>query len=148
MLLRFTHRLRLATIVALPVALVVGACNDEPVEQEPDVATMQLTVGTQTITVDNSGNVTGGPIMVSGTVNISAEFLRADGTPEPLVTGDEFELRATPANTGVVTFTRTGAFTGTLTGVSAGTTTIEFELYHLIEMHEDFGPFPVSVEVS
>ena len=147
---RLTHRRIGFALVVFPLALWVGACDDDPVAQEPEpeVATMRLTVGTQTITVSDNGTVTGGPIMVTGTVTISAEFLRADGTPDPLVTAAEFQLNADPANTGTVTFTRTSEFAGTLTGVSAGTTEIEFSLFHKAEQHEDFGPFPVSVQVT
>jgi hypothetical protein len=63
----------------------------------------------------------------------------ADGTPDPLVTDTEFELRVESANTSVVTFTPTGAFTGTLNGLTAGNTTMEFVLWHLEEDHDEFG---------
>jgi hypothetical protein len=138
-------------LIALPAVIAFTACSDEaPEEQEPEVATMRLTVGAQTITVSDAGVVTGGPVAVpdGGTVSLSAAFLKADGTVETLVTDADFVLNGAPANPGIVTFSRTSAFAATLTGVSAGTTTIQFSLFHTLEGHDDFGPFPVSVEVS
>jgi hypothetical protein len=144
-------RLIAPTLALFPVALAFGACSNATDEgAEPEVVMMRLTIGAQTITVSDNGTVTGGPIAITatGTVTVSAQFLRDDGTPDPLVTDALFQLNADPANAGIVTFSRTGAFTGTLTGVSAGSTTIEFSLFHISEGHEDFGPFPVPVEVS
>jgi hypothetical protein len=144
-------RLIAPTLALFPVALAFGACSSATDEEaEPEVVTLRLTVGAQTITVSDNGTVTGGPIAISatGTVTVSAEFLRDNGTADPLVTSAQFQLNADPADAGIVTFSRTGAFAGTLTGASAGSTTIEFSLFHIAEGHEDFGPFPVPVEVS
>lgn len=141
----------IATALVLLPALALGACSSTTDEQsEPEVSSMRLTIGAQTITVSETGTVTGGPIAITanGTVTVSAAFLRADGSADPVVTAAQFQLNADPADAGVVTFTRTGSFSGTLTGVSAGSTTIEFSLFHIAEGHEDFGPFPVPVEVS
>ena len=117
---------------------------------EPDVATMRLTVGTQTINVNAAtGTVTGGPITIArnATVNISAQFLTAAGTADPVVTSTSFRFDATSANTGTVAFNRSGSFTGTLTGVAAGTSSINFGLFHIGEGHNEFA-WPVSVTVT
>ena len=60
----------------------------------------------------------------------------------------EFELRLTPANASLLTFSRTGWFTATLTGVAAGSTSLDFVLWHRVEQHEDLGPWPVFVTVQ
>ncbi|MGE0160321.1 MAG: hypothetical protein AB7T31_12995 [Gemmatimonadales bacterium] len=144
-------QVRFARIVLLAGGMVLAGCNDDPVvEDEPEVATMRLTIGSQVVDVDDTGAVTGGPIALTTGVNptVTAQWLKADGSAETLVTSGVFELRAEPANTAVVTFTRTGAFAGTLDGLTAGSTQIEFSLFHLEEGHEDFGPFDVDVTVS
>lgn len=141
------------SLVALTVGLLVASCGDstgpEEEEHEPEVATMRLTVGSQTINVAEDGTVTGGPIVIPvGNTTISAQFLLASGQPEPLVTADVFQLNVDSDNTGVAGFTRTAAFGGSLVGTAAGSTILRFALFHIEEGHEDFGPFPVSVTVQ
>lgn len=131
------------------IAVTAVACKEstDPEEDEPEVASMRLTVGASTVTVAENGTVTGGPLRISTADQaLSATFLKADGTPEAKVTSAEFRLDAT-GGTGI-TFTRTGAFGGNIKGASAGTVTVTFSLFHLIENHPDFGPFPVSVQVQ
>ncbi len=132
----------------LLLSLVAAACKEstEP-DDEPEVASMRLTVGSSTVTVAENGQVTGGPLRIT-TANqtITADFLKADGSVESRVTDAEFRFDIT-GGTGV-TFTRTGAFAGTIRGAAAGTTTVTVSLFHLIENHEDFGPFPLSVQTQ
>jgi hypothetical protein len=135
----------------LAFALITSACGDDPVneEPEPDVATMRLVVGTQSITVNaNSGAVVGGPIVlpVNTNVGVTATFLRADGSPDPLVTATTFDLDVAPA-VGNVTFTRTGPFTGTLRGTVVGSTVVQFGLLHLAAGHNEF-EYNVAVTVQ
>jgi hypothetical protein len=141
---------RLLAVGAMLSALVIGAaCSEDEVEAEPDVATLRLLIGTNdTVLVSDNGTVTSGPIAINANTTISAQWLKADGTPETIVTDAVFQLNVIPANSGVVTFTRTSAFAGTLNRVSAGSTTIQFSLFHIAEGHEDFGPFPVSITVT
>jgi hypothetical protein len=143
--------LRRFMVPALVIAAGAIACADtvepEP-EEEPEVATMRLTVGGATIDVEEDGTVTGGPITISATTTISAAWLRADGTADPSVDAAEFELLVEIDDESILTFTRTSAFAGTLTKVAAGATTADFALFHLEEMHEDFGPFTVSIVVN
>jgi hypothetical protein len=148
------------TIPVLSLALLAAtavACSDDELvspEQEPQVATMRLTVnttaGTSTVNVSENGTVTGGPLLIANNGTLTAQFLRADGTPDPLAAGFEFELRVTPATPANLTFTRTGQFGGTLTVTglaSNATTTAQFALFHTEEGHADFGPFPVTMRV-
>ena len=143
------HRRMLATFF-LAILPVLAACNDDPAEPGEELpAAMRLTVGSQIVTVDDAGNVTGGPITIPvGTTSITAVFLDADLQPADFVSATEFELRVTPASTAIVTFARASAFAGSLTGVSTGSTTIEFALFHLEEQHDDFGPFNVPLTVQ
>lgn len=143
--------MRLSTLALVALVAVSGCKKDEA--PEPEVVSVTLTVGTATISVNSTGVVTGGPITVTrpNAVTISASFRKADGTEDPVAHSSEFELQATPANTGLLTFTRSGQFAGTLAGVAgpaAGSTTIGVALFHTIEMHADFGPFNVTVNVQ
>ncbi|MDA0330327.1 MAG: hypothetical protein O2958_15145 [Gemmatimonadetes bacterium] len=137
-------------LLALTLSLAVTACGDDmgPEEEEPEVATMRITVGAQSIDVADDGTVTGGPISLSvGSTSISVQFLLANGQPEPLVTDAVFQVNVESDNAGVVSFTRVGAFDGTLVAGAAGSTTVRLALFHIEEAHEDFGPFPVPVVV-
>jgi len=143
--------MRFSTFALIALVAASGCKKDE--EPEPEVASVVLTVGTATVTISSTGAVTGGPITVTrpNQASISASFRKADGTQDPVAHGSQFELQVTSANTGLLTFTRTGAFAGTLTGVTgpaAGSTTIAVSLFHTVEMHADFGPFNVTVNVQ
>ena len=141
---------RLAGVMLLALGIALGGCEDDPVvpDPEPEVATMRLTIGAQTIDIDDTGVVTGGPIAMSANTAISVQWLKANGTPETIVTAAEFQLDVTTDNASVVTFSRSTAFTGNLVKAAAGSTILRFSLFHIIEGHPDFGPFPVNVTVS
>lgn len=147
------HRTRTArTLLTLMLGLTVASCGSDPMaeeEDEPEVATMRLTVGSQSIDVADDGTVTGGPISIPvGSTTVSAQFLLANGQPEPLVTADVFQLNVDSDDASVASFSRGGAFNGTLVGAAAGNTILRFSLFHIEEGHEDFGPFPVPVQVQ
>ena len=143
-------RRRTLLAVLFVSAFTVSACSDstEP-DPEPAVATLRLVIGTQTVSVNvASGAVTGGPVIIArGNTNVTATFLRADGSAEALVTGTLFRLDGTSSNSAVVTYTSTGAFTGTLNGVQAGTGTVTFALHHLEEGHNEWSR-GVSIQVQ
>lgn len=148
----FRQRARLARLRALwvlPLALALGvtACNDDPTEpEEPEIGTMRLTVGTQTLTYTEGGGPT--TLMISGaSTPVSATFLDSGGAALTL-DGTEFEIQLIPANTGVLTFNRTTPFSGTLNRVSAGTTVVQIGVFHKLEGHFDFGTFDVSFTVQ
>lgn len=143
------------TVQLLALALVASAaaaCDDDdpagPDEDEPEVATMRLTVGASTVNVAENGTVTGGPLVFTSGAAVTAQFLRADGTPDPIANGAEFRLEVVPTTPANLTFARTGPFTGTLTStIAAGQqTTATFSLFHVEEQHNDFGPFPVTLQ--
>ncbi|MSR03563.1 MAG: hypothetical protein EXR94_12620 [Gemmatimonadetes bacterium] len=132
-----------AAIAALTLA---AGCSSEPEEMEPEVETMRVTIGT---TVINFSGGTCTPVPASATIPaggaaVSATFLKADGSPETIVTDQEFELKVEPAGR----FTRASAFAGTLSGGAAGTTAVTFALFHKIEQHEDFGPCSLPITVQ
>jgi hypothetical protein len=140
----------IATLTLVAASAAGVACSDstEP-EPEPEVATMRLIVGgTDTIEVGSGGAVTGGPITIAANTSIVVEWLRDDGTEDPVVTATDFELSVTVDDETVVTFTRSSAFAGTLNKVAAGSTSAEFGLFHIEEQHDDFGPFPVAITVN
>ncbi len=146
----YTHAKRSALTLMLAGALV--ACGDDTVEpeQEPDVATMRITVGTQTINVNaKTGAVTGGPLLLTrGTATtVSVQYLRSNGSADPLVTTADFRTDITPSSTAALSFARTGAFTGTLTGIQAGSTSVNVNLFHLGEGHAEFDwDIPVTIQ--
>jgi hypothetical protein len=150
----FSRILRRRPVVfgVMLAALAFGAaCEDDPViEPEPEVATLRLIFPSlnDTVFVDvGTGTVTSGPITIAANTAFNAQFIKDDGTPETLVTDADFQLNVTPANTGVVTFTRASAFAGTLNKVSAGSTSINFALFHLAEAHNEFDR-PVAITVN
>lgn len=138
------------TTLALWAGLALAAaCDDEtgPTDPADTILSMRVTVENQTVTVNEGGTVTGGPIriQVSG-VPISATFISAAGVP---VGGlDAYELRVTSAAPGFVTFSRLSAFSGTLTRVAPGATALSIGLWHNGEGHFDFGPFNVPIIVQ
>ena len=138
--------------VTLMSLIAIPACKSSPtsVEDEASVSSVRLTVGSQTITISNTGTVTGGSITITRptAAPISAVFLNAAGSPDPVAHGGNFQLNATPADTSVLTFTRGSAFAGTLTGVAAGSTNLNVSLFHVTGGDNDFGPFPVPVVVN
>jgi hypothetical protein len=136
----------LATLLA--ASTLVSACKDDDHDDEPEVATMRLTIGATTINVNQAGQVAGGPVSIprNTATPVTAQFLRADGSPDPAVNAQEFELSVAPG--AGITFTRGGPFNGTLTGTAAGQVTVRFGLFHRPENHNDFGPFPVVITVQ
>jgi hypothetical protein len=141
----------IAVLGTVVFGLALASCDGstEPEEEEPEVATMRLTINAQTVDIAENGSVSGGPIVVPvGNTAISAAFLRADGSADPVVTADVFRLDVDSDNAGIASFSRSGAFNGNLVGTAAGSTILRFSLFHIEEGHEDFGPFPVAVTVQ
>jgi hypothetical protein len=123
--------------VPLVVALsALTACEDDPVEpEEPEIGTVRLTLGSQTLNLEGGATVSA---TISGaSTAVSATFLADDGSALAL-DEDEFEIRLLPQTSGVVTFSRSGAFSGALSRVAAGSVVVDVEVFHKIEGHEDF----------
>ncbi|MBC7896717.1 MAG: hypothetical protein H7066_14970 [Cytophagaceae bacterium] len=145
---------RLAAPLLLTATLAVTACSDDPTEPEaePEVQTVTITVGANSITVDKTTGAASGSLTVpAGTSTVAAVWKKANGSVESLVTSAEFDLRITPTTPANLAFTPTGAFGGTLvtTGLASNqTTTARVALFHKAEQHEDFGPYTVTIRVQ
>jgi hypothetical protein len=141
----FTTPLLVAAL-ALPF---IAACDEDPVEPDEhaeELAEVRLTVGSQTLTI-NEGGAQGDLTIPNGPSSVTATFLAGDGDAVTL-DGEEFEIRLNTQNAAIVTFTRTGPFAGTLTGVADGSAVVAVSVFHKEEGHDDFGPFNVNVTVQ
>jgi hypothetical protein len=141
--------LLMLAVIASPA--VFAACDDDdPVEPDPEPTfnrvELTMTGGGQTRvdTITTTGVQTGNRNFPAGTTTINitnTRFLRADGTPDPVVTAADFELRGggTGTSTGVA-FALTGSqsFQGTISGLTDGARTIRMVLWHKGDNHEDF----------
>ena len=131
-----TKWMRAAALALMIPAFV--ACDDDPVvDDEPEIASVRLTVGTQTITMGPSGTVTGGNVtLVRNTATpVTITALAANGSTISL--SNDFRVDFT--TTGGITFARTGNFAGTLTGATAGTGTVQVCVFHTVAQHCDYG---------
>jgi len=145
--IRRTRQVALAFIAAVTMT----ACSDddptEP-EPEPEVASVRLTVGANSVTVSTTSSPTLN--VASGANTVTAQWLKADGSVEALVTDSEFELRIAPVSGTNPAWVTSGAFGGTLTvtGLSGGqTAAARVSLFHKAEQHDDFGPLNFTVRV-
>lgn len=145
-----------AAVTMLSLALVVGltACKDSTSpddDNEPNVTSMVLTFSNgQSATVTGVGATPSVRIPVGATA-VTARFLTAAGSDDPVVTASVFRLEVS-APAGNVTFNRspTNGFSGTLTTTVATTTAVPvtFALLHIAEGHSDFGPLTVNISVG
>lgn len=138
-------RPRRRAALLLTAVLFATACLETPVGHEADVAYMRITLDATTVTVNASGEITGGPLTLYSPVAtpVSVEFLDAEMNDALADHPDEYQLNVTtPVG---VTFTRTGPYAGTLLAGTGGDYTLQFALFHLEEGHEDFGPFDVPI---
>jgi len=140
---------RLRVACAMLFALVFGGgCVEGSLGPDPEVATLLLLFpGNDTVLFDiSSGVVSSGPIAMFTNVDFTAQFLLEGGTPDPRVTEALFRLDVTPANTGIVTFTRATPFSGALNRVSVGNTQIVFALVRVASGANEFAA-TVPIEV-
>jgi hypothetical protein len=151
MLTRFSFRRSSAIALTLIALSAFAACsNDDPAEpdNEPEIASLRLTVGPNSVTVSTTQSPT--LTVASGTNNVTAEWLKADGAVESRVTDAEFELRIRQTTGTNLTWTPTSARAGTLvvSGLSGGATTAaQVSLFHKAEQHDDFGPLAFTIRV-
>lgn len=157
------HRLKAPPLMlGLAIALGAGACKDTTTrDPEPDIATLQLTIGTpsaQVVTVASNPacQVTGGSIVlpVNTTVSVAASFRNTAGAADPIandpavfrLSGDAgAELEPSPPS---IVWARTGPFSGTLRGSATTTGSVEVAAFHIDEGHEDWGPCTVPLVVT
>jgi hypothetical protein len=129
----------LAAVVALTAT--TGACSDDPTgeEREPEIAFARISVGGQSVTINDAGTQTGTLTVPRGQSTVTVAYFRDNNQPEDLVTSAEFEVRLL-ARTGTsgVTFTPSGAFGGTLNTTTAGAKSLDVQLFHKEEGHADF----------
>jgi hypothetical protein len=132
-----------------------SACNDDdPVEpeDEPEVQTMTLTAGANSITIDKTTGAASGALTIpSGATTITATFKKPDGTAETRVTGTEFDVRIVPASGTAFTWTPNTNLGGTLvtSGVTSGQTiNATVDLFHRAEGHADFGPYNFQLRIQ
>lgn len=145
-----TQRVRLVAVALFSAAAFAACDDDDPTEpeEEPEVSSVRLTVGANSVTVTTTSNPTLN--LAAGANTVTAQWLRADGSVETLVTDAEFELRISGVSGSNLAWTPTGAGGGTLTvsGLSGGqTAAARVVLFHLEEQHEDFGPVNFTVRV-
>ena len=139
----FSTKLRRWAGFAAVVALTAtaSACSDDPTgeENEPEIAYARVTVGSQSVTIDDTGAQTGTLTVPRGQSNVTVAYFRDDNSVEDLVTSAEFEVRLVPrTGTSGVTWTPNGAFGGTLNTTTAGQKSLDVQLFHLEEGHADF----------
>jgi len=135
----FARTLRTATALAL--VGFAAACDDSPSESEvePEIAAVRVTVGAQVVNITETGQQTGTLSVAQGTSPVTVAWLRADGSVDPIVNSDEFEVRMNAQGSTGNSFTPTGAFAGTLNATSAGQKVMQVQLYHREEAHDEFG---------
>jgi hypothetical protein len=139
---------RLAAGLALLV--VAASCkkdSTEPAVEEPSTTAIRLTFGTASpVTYTGaSGEVRSVHVPV-GATTVTAQWLRADGTVDPVATTQNFTLRVIPSSS-AITYAPAGAnsFTGTLNASAVTNLGVTFALFHVAEGHEDFGPITVNI---
>lgn len=148
------HRFPRCAVAALALLATIAACGDDPVEpeDEPEIQTLTLTVGANSITIDKTTGAASGQLPVpAGTSTMTAVWKKSDGSLEALVTSAEFDLKVTPTTPANLSWTPTGAFGGALTttGLASNqTTTAQVSLFHKAEQHDDFGPYTITIRVQ
>ena len=134
----FGRALRVAATMAL-VGFAAACSGSTDAEPEPDIASVRITVGTQSVSISETGQQTGTLTVAQGNTPVVVAWLRADGSVDPVVNSEEFEVRMIAQGSTGITFTPAGPFAGTLNATSAGQKVVQVQLYHLEEAHDEFG---------
>ena len=148
-------------LAALSLAFLATACDDDDEgvgpEPEPETTSIVLTlagtgVANQTITWNTAnGAVTPATITLApgASRTVTAQFLRGDGTADPIVTSQLFRLDFNPTSGNAVTVAKNGNLAATITaGSTPGTTVLTMELFHLEENHEEYTSNAVTFQVQ
>jgi len=143
---------RVMLVAALAVLASGAGCSDSASPAEHvDVHAIRLTVDTQTVTIEDGGAVTGGPLVIQvGEIGLTAQFLDRGGELAP-VDPAEYRVEIVSSDENAVTFARQTAFAGTLTGVAAGSAQLAVCLLHVASEQCELGSrtamvVPVTVE--
>ena len=142
-----TKWMRIAALALIPLA---AACEDDTdggtdVDPGDDVETIRLTMGSQVVNISSGGAVSGSLDIPRGQTQMTATFLRANGTTLTLPSTG-FQINVTPTNTSRVTVARVNNFTVTLNGLQSGAVGLSVALAH--GTHNEVGPHTVNATVA
>ena len=137
---------RVAPLAGVLAAGVFLACDSSPDGPSATVVSMQITVGGEIVTMEGDGTVTG-TLTVSSTEVLTTAFFDEAGDPIT-VSGTEFALALSPADTTRMQYIPTAPFEGVLEGRIAGPTTMGVSVLEVLSSTFVFGPFEVSVTVQ
>ncbi|HET7110098.1 MAG TPA: hypothetical protein VFI41_04435 [Gemmatimonadales bacterium] len=161
---RVTTRSLLGSAVLVSVLLASCSTGTESGSFEPDIASMTITVITQTGTVGtdytatDAANGFGAAIATVpiGLFHVVGTFYRPNGSREPSLPPQDFALRVSTSSTNQVlppgiSFEQDPAtpLEGTIAGMEAGQELIfYFSLYHTSQGHPDFGPYALRIRYA
>jgi hypothetical protein len=128
---------RAAPALFAVLALSLAACDPEsPTNNDhPDVAAVRLTVGAQSVTVNDAGAQTGTLTVPVGQTAVTVTWLDSGGAAASFTQVVTMQIVAVGAGTGV-SFASSGTVGGLLTTTSAGAKTVTVRLIH--GDHPDF----------
>lgn len=140
------RKLGLALLASAVVTAGCGTDDTTEPEPEPNVASIVITAGASTVTINNTTGAQIGTfnLRTDGANTVTFRFLDASGQDEPVIVAQrsQFEVRpGSPLPSGVV-FTGGSAGTGarfivTINPTVTGTVVIPFQLWHIGEGHAE-----------
>jgi hypothetical protein len=138
-------------------ALLVGALGSCSKDIEYDytpsgvaaqVDAIQLTVGTQNVTIYKNGKVTLGPLsFIRPSTTITAALLDAQGKAITGVNENDVRVNMGIESGASGTFTRVNGFSGTLSATNAGTSSFAVSLFDGAKHRIAFGPYYVAIVI-
>ena len=154
-----TRRIPRALALLGAVATLTTACDDDPTESEnePDTSRVVLTISggaaAQTVTWNtDNGSVTPSTLTIPAgqTRSVTAQFLRPDNTPDPVITASDFRLDFKVVSGTGITVTKNGNLAATLTAGSTAAQSVTFtlELVHLAANHAEYTSSPGALTVT
>lgn len=130
---------RAAPVLAAVLALSLGACEGNSTGSggsHPDVSAVRITLGAQTVTVNEAGAQTGSLTLPAGDNAVAVAWLNASGAVIPSFS-QVLTLQVVPVGTGTgVSFEAAGITGGRLTSTTPGAKTVTVRLLH--GDHADF----------
>jgi hypothetical protein len=154
-------------LAALSLALAAAACDNNPLFVEPKLATTSIVLTVagggalpQTLTwTTATGAVVPARITLptivlpTGTLGtartVTAQFLRANGTSDPVVTAGDYRLDFDVASGNSATIAKTGSFGATITtGTTDGNTVLTMRLVNVSEARTEYTSSQVSLQVQ